>query len=173
MDRLYVRCFSTVTHVCRRITLVSARSPFHQGGSAFSPSPNLIAHARLAIRKDGCAHVAALPPQVIPQAGVGVGFIVHIVIAKYLDHLPLHRQERIDARAGVWVGRQARCRYVESVAHLLITIHQQLKSRILGINYIHVDETFTKLLDPDRQGGLALGRDLQCHRYVPTTRRQP
>ena len=96
--------------------------------------------------------VAALPPQVIPQAGVGVGFIVHIVIAKYLDHLPLYRQERIDARAGVWVGRQARCRYVESVAHLLITIHQQLKSRILGSNYIHVDETFTKLLDPDRRG---------------------
>jgi hypothetical protein len=28
--------------------------------------------------------VAALPPQVIPQAGVGVGFIVHILIAKYL-----------------------------------------------------------------------------------------
>lgn len=72
--------------------------------------------------------------------------------AWYLDHLPLHRQERIDARAGVWVGRQARCRYVESVAHLLITIHQQLKSRILSSNYIHVDETFTKLLDPDRRG---------------------
>jgi transposase len=27
--------------------------------------------------------VVALPPQVIPQAGVGVGFIVHIIIAPY------------------------------------------------------------------------------------------
>ena len=96
--------------------------------------------------------VAPLPPQVIPQAGVGVGFIVHIVIAKYLDHLPLHRQERIDARAGVWIGRQARCRYVEAAAHLLITIHQQLKRKILDSYYVHVDETFTKLLDPDRRG---------------------
>jgi transposase len=96
--------------------------------------------------------VAALPPQVIPQAGVGVGFIVHILVTKYLDHVPLYRQERIDARAGVWIGRQARCRYVEAAAHLLITIHQQLKRRILGSGYVQVDETFTKLIDPNRRG---------------------
>jgi transposase len=96
--------------------------------------------------------VAALPAQVIPQAGVGVGFIVHVLTTKYLDHVPLYRQERIDARAGVWIGRQARCRYVESSAHLLITIHQQLKYKIRHSNYVHVDETFTKLIDPDRRG---------------------
>jgi transposase len=96
--------------------------------------------------------VAALPPQVIPQAGVGVGFIVHILVTKYLDHVPLYRQERIDARAGVWIGRQARCRYVEGAAHLLITIYQQLKRLILDSGYVQVDETFTKLIDPDRRG---------------------
>jgi transposase len=41
---------------------------------------------------------------------------------------------------------------VEGAAHLLITIHQQLKRRILDSYYVHVDETFTKLLDPDRRG---------------------
>jgi transposase len=96
--------------------------------------------------------VATLPPQVIPQAGVGVGFIVHILVTKYLDHVPLRRQERIDARAGVWIGRQARCRYVEGAAHLLITIYQQLKRLILDSGYVQVDETFTKLIDPDRRG---------------------
>ena len=96
--------------------------------------------------------VAALPVQVIPQAGVGVGFITHVIIAKYVDALPLYRQERIDARGGVWITRQARCRYVESAAHLLITIHQHLKRKILDGGYVQVDETFTKLLDPDRGG---------------------
>ncbi len=96
--------------------------------------------------------VAALPPQVIPQAGVGPGFIAHVLTAKYVDHLPLYRQERIDARGGVWVGRQARCRYVEAAAHLLITIRAQLIERILGSRYVQVDETFTKLIDPDRRG---------------------
>jgi transposase len=96
--------------------------------------------------------LASLPAQVIPQAGVGPGFLTHIVIAKYLDHVPLHRQERIDARGGIWITRQARCRYVEAVAHLLITIHQQLKRKILDSRYVQLDETFTKLLDPDRGG---------------------
>ena len=96
--------------------------------------------------------VAALPPQVIPQAGVGPGFITHVLISKYVDHVPLYRQERMDARGGVWIGRQARCRYVEGAAHLLITIHQLLKRKILESRYVQVDETFTKLLDPDRRG---------------------
>jgi len=29
--------------------------------------------------------VAALPPQVIPQAGVGPGFIAHVLTAKYVE----------------------------------------------------------------------------------------
>jgi transposase len=96
--------------------------------------------------------VAALPAQVIPQAGVGPGFIAHVLTAKYVDHIPLFRQERIDARGGVWIGRQARCRYVEAAAHLLITIRAQLIERILQSHYVQVDETFTKLMDPDRRG---------------------
>jgi hypothetical protein len=50
----------------------------------------------------------------------------------------------------VWIGRQARCRYVEAAAHLLITIRAQLIERILGSRYVQVDETFTKLIEPDR-----------------------
>jgi hypothetical protein len=83
---------------------------------------------------------------------VGPGFIAHVLTAKYVDHLPLYRQERIDARGGVWIGRQARCRYVEAAAHLLITIRAQLIERILRSSYVQVDETFTKLIDPDRRG---------------------
>jgi transposase len=96
--------------------------------------------------------LAALPPQVIPKAGVGPGFIAHVLIAKYVDCLPLYRQEGIDARAGVWISRQARCRYVDAAAHLLISIREQLKAKILNSGYVQVDETFTKLLDPERRG---------------------
>jgi transposase len=103
-------------------------------------------------KKAQAPRVAALPPQVIPQAGVGPGFIAHVLIAKYVDHLPLYRQERIDARGGVQISRQARCRYVEAAAHLLITIRALLIEMILRNGYVQVDETFTKLMDPDRRG---------------------
>ena len=103
-------------------------------------------------KKEHAPILAALPPQVIPKAGVGPGFIAHILVAKYVDCLPLYRQEGIDARAGVWISRQARCRYVDAAAHLLITIREQLKAKILATGYVQVDETFTKLLDPERRG---------------------
>jgi transposase len=96
--------------------------------------------------------VAALPPQVIPQAGVGVGFVTHVVISKFVDHIPYYRQESIDVRGGVWVPRQARYRYANAAAHLLISIREQLKRKILASRYVQVDETFTKLIDPERRG---------------------
>jgi transposase len=96
--------------------------------------------------------VAALPPQVIPHAGVGVGFITHVVVSRFVDHLPYYRQESIDARGGAWVPRQARYRYANAAAHLLISIREQLKTMILRSRYLQVDETFTKLIDPERRG---------------------
>jgi hypothetical protein len=69
-----------------------------------------------------------------------------------VDHLATYRQERIDARGAVWISRQARCRYIDAAAHLLISIREQLKARILASGYVQVDETFTKLLDPERRG---------------------
>jgi transposase len=103
-------------------------------------------------KKQHAPILAALPPQVIPKAGVGPGLIAHILVAKYVDCLPLYRQQGIDARGGVWISRQARCRYVDAAAHLLITIREQLKAKILSSGYVQVDETFTKLLDPERRG---------------------
>jgi transposase len=40
--------------------------------------------------------IAPLPPQVIPKAAVSVSFIVHVIISKYADHIPLYRQAQID-----------------------------------------------------------------------------
>jgi transposase len=96
--------------------------------------------------------VMPLPPQVIPQARVGVSFIAHTVVGKYLDHVPHYRQAQIDKRAGVTINRQARYRYAQAAALLLVTIRDQLKRRVLQSGYVQVDETFTALCDPDRPG---------------------
>jgi transposase len=96
--------------------------------------------------------VRPMPPQILPQAGVGPSFITHVVISKFADHLPLYRQERIDARGGVWIDRQKRNRCIDAAAELLIRVRDLGKEAVLASNYVQVDETFTKLLDPDRRG---------------------
>ena len=78
--------------------------------------------------------------------------MVRTIIGKYVDHLPMYRQEGIGLREGIWVPRQARTRIVENAAHLLITIADQLKWKVLRSLYIQIDETVTKVLDPERRG---------------------
>lgn len=99
--------------------------------------------------------MAPLPARVIPQAGVGAGLLAHLLVSKYVDHLPLNRQEKIAARVGVDLPRQKLSRWVEASAQLLLTIHEQLADRIRTSGYVQVDETPVKVLDPDRGGKTA------------------
>ena len=43
---------------------------------------------------------AALPPEPIPKSGIGSGLLAHVIVSKFVDHSPLHRQENILARHG-------------------------------------------------------------------------
>ncbi len=99
--------------------------------------------------------IAALPARVLPQAAVGPGLLAHVLVAKYTDHTPLARQERIAAREGVELPRQKLVRWVEGAALLLRSVHEQLIERVLGSDYVQVDETPVRVLDPDRGGHAA------------------
>lgn len=95
--------------------------------------------------------IAPMPARVIPQSMVGPGFLAHMLVSKYVDHIPYYRQQRIDLRGGLYICDKARVRYTEQCAHLLLTIYHQLIARILDSGYISADETVVKLLDPDRR----------------------
>lgn len=95
--------------------------------------------------------IAPMPVRVIPQSMVGPGFLAHMLVSKYVDHVPYYRQQRIDLRGGLYIQDKARVRYTEKCALLLLTIYQQLSERILQSGYVSADETVVKLLDPDRR----------------------
>lgn len=94
--------------------------------------------------------IAPMPARVIPQSMVGPGFLAHMLVSKYVDHVPYFRQERIDLRGGLYISDKARVRYTKHCALLLLTIYHQLIQRILASGYVSADETTVKLLDPDR-----------------------
>lgn len=49
-------------------------------------------------QRQACTLLAPLPPRLIEGALAGAGLLVRVLVAKYVDHLPLHRQEGIFAR---------------------------------------------------------------------------
>ena len=61
----------------------------------------------------------AFPPEPVPKSGVGAGLLAQVIVSKYIDHLPLYRQESIFARQGWPVPRTRLCDLVGQCAKLL------------------------------------------------------
>lgn len=101
--------------------------------------------------------IAPLPPAPIEKGLAAAGLLSHVVISKYLDHLPLDRQSKQLARLGVYFPVQTLCDWVGHAADLLQPIARLIKEDILAGDYAQVDETPVKLLDPDRPGKAVLG----------------
>src|SRR5271155_4052594 len=55
---------------------------------------------------------APVPPQVIDKGIPTAGLLAQVLIAKYLDHLPLYRQEAIFGRAGFALPRSTLAQWV-------------------------------------------------------------
>jgi transposase len=101
--------------------------------------------------------IAPLPPMVIAQGQPGASLVAHVILTKYDDHIPLYRQEQQFARLGVSFPRQRLCDWVEKGAEWLSAIVREMKRDLLSGDYLQVDETPVKVMDPEVKGKCATG----------------
>ena len=86
--------------------------------------------------------IAALPPRLIVGGYAGIGLVVDIVVKKYLDHLPLYRQEQIlKMRHGIEIARQTMCDWIGQAAWWLKPIYQHIAQELRQGSYLQIDET--------------------------------
>lgn len=104
---------------------------------------------------DGVVEAPA-PPQAIEKSLAAEGLLAHVVVSKYVDHLPLHRLERIFAREGIDLSRTTLCDWVADVATALTPIGEQLRREIAAATYRQTDDTSVTVLD--ERGGSYKGR---------------
>jgi len=96
---------------------------------------------------------APAPERPAGKGWAGPGLLAWIVLSKYVDHLPLFRQERIFRdRYGVTISRKTMCDWVQQVAFWLKPIYNHIHNNLLRRSHLHCDETPVKLKDPDRKG---------------------
>ena len=62
---------------------------------------------------------AGKPPQPIEKSTAGASLLSQVIVAKYADHLPLHRQEGIFARHGAEISRKTMGGWMAQCAELL------------------------------------------------------
>lgn len=101
--------------------------------------------------------IAPLPPSVVDQGQPGPGLLAHVLLSKYDDHLPLYRQQQQLERLGVNFPRQTLGGWVEKGAEWLQPLVREMKRELLERDYLQVDETPVRVMDPEVRGRCATG----------------
>ena len=91
---------------------------------------------------------APVPACVIDKGLATAGLMAHVVVAKYIDHQPLYRQEAILGRAGFAVPRSTQAEWVGAIGVELAPLVQAMREDLLGRRVLHADETPVAMLKP-------------------------
>jgi transposase len=102
--------------------------------------------------------IAPAPPRAVPGGYASAGLLAWVLTAKYCDHLPLYRQEKMLARWGAPISRQTMNEWVRLAAERLEPLHRRMRQDLLKSGYVQADETPVRCNDPDeRRGGTTQG----------------
>ena len=123
---------------------------------------------------------AGKPAQPIEKSTAGASVLAQVIVAKWADHLPLHRQAKMFRRHGIEIAEQTMGDWVRQCADLLQPLYLRLKRYVLESKVVGTDDTPVKVLDR-RLGQARKGRiwpylgDAQHHAvvydYTPTRER--
>ena len=91
---------------------------------------------------------APVPAHVIDKGIPTEGLLAQVLVAKYADHLPLARQEKIFARAGVPLARSTLAQWVGQCGVQLQPLVDALRAEVLACSVLHADETPVQMLKP-------------------------
>lgn len=89
-----------------------------------------------------------VPPAIIDGGMAGPGLLAWVVTSKFLDHIPLYRQEGMAAREGVTLARSTLAGWVGKIGVALQPLSDRLAEMLRGGLVLHADETPVAQLSP-------------------------
>jgi transposase len=96
---------------------------------------------------EAAVSIAPMPDQLLPKSIATAGLLSYIVTSKYVDALPLYRQEQIFKRLGVDIVRQTMSAWVIKAAERCTCLLELLNQDIRSGPLIQMDETRVQVLD--------------------------
>lgn len=96
--------------------------------------------------------IGQLPSRPIERGLAGPGLLSHIMISKYIDHLPVYRQIQQFKRQDVKLAKSTVDNWLRECGKLLYSINEVHRQRLLQSTYLMVDETPIKVLDKGKKG---------------------
>jgi transposase len=111
-----------------------------------------VVHCRPKVSCRDCQTIVQPPMPALPieRGRPGPALLAHVLVSKYCDHLPLHRQSEIYARAGVDLERSTLAEWVGRMAFHLSPIAEAIARHVREGPALHADDTPVPVLDPGR-----------------------
>jgi len=81
----------------------------------------------------------------------GNSLLSAILVNKYIDHLPLYRQQQIFKRSDITIAPSTIDSWVSQLGRLLKILYDRLVDEIKSQTYLQADETTTKVLDKQKK----------------------
>jgi transposase len=87
-------------------------------------------------------------PHIIDKGMPAEGLLAHVLVNRFIDHLPYYRQEQINARSGVHTPRSTLAAWSGRAGAGLMPLYEAHRTFVLGAAVLHADETPVNMLDP-------------------------
>jgi transposase len=113
----------------------------------------VLRHVRIKYACPGCEQcvkTAALPEHILPKTNASPGLLAQLVTSKYVDSLPLYRQEAMFERLGVRLPRATQAAWMIGLTVVLQPLLNLMDERLRSSGYVRIDETRVQVLNSDK-----------------------
>jgi transposase len=114
---------------------------------------------------DGTILTAKSPKELLPKSMASASLIAYIITSKYVDALPLYRQEKIFERISSDLKRQTMARWLIKVSDQLVPLYNLMQDICIDRNYIQMDESRVQVLKEEEKK--ATSKSYMWLRYSP------
>jgi len=110
------------------------------------------------VRKEGEGiTIGKLPNRAIEKGIPGASVLAMLMVGKFVDHLPIYRQNAIFKRSGINLHYNTVLDWTNQGLDILVPLYDHLRRKILTSHYLQADETGIKVLDGEKNGSTHQG----------------
>jgi transposase len=101
--------------------------------------------------------IGELPTLPIPRGNAGAGLLAHLLISKFVDHLPFYRQVQQFKRQDIDIAESTISGWFAASCRLLEPLYDRLVARVRQSSYLMADETPIPVQTRDKPGSTHKG----------------
>ena len=106
---------------------------------------------------EGTIVTADMPEMVLPKSNAGASLLAWMIINKFVDHMPFHRQLKTLRREGVKIAESTYNGWFVQVSNLLEPLYDNLVKSVLDTDYLKGDESTIPVQSKDKKGATHTG----------------